>query len=316
MRKFYAFIVNPTAGNGKTKKIWRQIKKEIELRNIPYRSFFTQNSKHAEELVKQLLSIYPEQIIAIVAIGGDGTIHEVINGVSHFSGIPVGYIPGGSGNDFARGFSISTAPKAALKTILHHGKMGVCPFDIGECELGKNAKLKRFFVNSVGAGFDAEVAKAADSSTYKRVLNVLKLGRLSYVIALFEKLMTYQPTELSLKMDGVSRTIQDVWFVTVSNTPFYGGGMKISPSAKPNDGVLNVCLVSGLPRWKLLLLFMSVFLGWHKYIKEVEMFVAKEIQVESSVPLPVHADGEYAGYTPYRIKVRERSQHIFSKSCR
>ena len=113
--KMYIFIVNPTAGNGKAEKIYRRLKETDIFKKMNIVSYHTDYKGHAEELIEQLYTFYDKRTIeAIVVIGGDGTMHEVINGLKNWQ-VPISFIPGGSGNDFIRGISMSDSPEKIMQ---------------------------------------------------------------------------------------------------------------------------------------------------------------------------------------------------------
>ncbi len=305
MEKFYIFIINPKAGNGRGEKVWEKVKRNLQEQNIPYRSFFTQRPGHGKDIAQQMAHIHHEHLKGIVTVGGDGTMHEVINGLSHHPAIPVSFIPAGSGNDFARGFKI---PRATAQALLHivSKKSRIRRFDIGEYRLRKRKHKPSFFTSSLGIGFDGEVARRTNESKYKGILNKIGLGSLSYIITVVKLAMTYQPFQLKMKVDGKELEFSDVWLIATTNIKYYGGGMKISPDAIPNDGLLNVCIVHNLSRRKLLILFGTVFLGLHTKLKEVTLLVGKEIEVDTNKPVTMHADGELIGSTPVNIKIHSK----------
>ena len=112
------FIINPNAKNGRCRDIWRTIDKELKDKGISFLAFFTEYPGHARELAEAISKQADGQPIAIAAVGGDGTVHEVINGTAGFKNVAVGFIPGGSGNDFSRGFNIPKKSAAALELFL------------------------------------------------------------------------------------------------------------------------------------------------------------------------------------------------------
>ncbi len=303
MEKFLIFIINPKAGNGKGEKVWKKVKKQLQKRNIPYRSFFTQRPGHAKDLAQQMTHMHHENMKGIVAVGGDGTIHEVINGMGQYIHIPVGFISAGSGNDFARGFRLPRSTTQALNHILSSKFQRNKRYDLGEFRIGTRKHKANHFSSSIGIGFDGEVAKQTNESKYKGILNTFGLGSLSYIFTLLKLSLKYEPFALTLRVDGKLYTFEDVWLVATTNIKYYGGGMKICPEARPDDGVLNLCVVHNLSRKKLFFLFGTVFLGLHTRLKEVTMLRGSEIQVESDRSVTMHADGEVIGSSPATIKV-------------
>jgi diacylglycerol kinase (ATP) len=300
MTKLY-FIVNPKAGNGKAASIWSEVHKQLTEVDLDYEFHFSNKSGHAMELAREILS-QTDQLVTIVVIGGDGTINEVVNGIGkEVKRVRLGVIPGGSGNDFSRGYHIPREPKNALLHILKLNNRDLPAFDLGKIILSNNRE--HFFINSTGAGFDAKIAYEANHSKWKGALNRLSLGQLVYVIFLLKNLFTYRLTTIDLVIDGKKYTFPNTWFVTISNQPFYGGGMKIAPQAIANDGKLNVTVVHQLSKIKLLLVFISVFWGKHIHFKEVESFLAHTVSLHSNEPIFVHSDGEDIGFTPLHISV-------------
>ncbi|MDQ0340424.1 YegS/Rv2252/BmrU family lipid kinase [Caldalkalibacillus uzonensis] len=307
----YIFIVNPVSGNGKGLKIWKKVRKELDKRQVPYRSFFTKQAGHGTELAKQLAELYQEKITAIIAVGGDGTVHEIINGLSKYPRIPFSAISAGSGNDFARGFGLPRRPLPALNHILATSSSSLARYDMGVYHLGHKRKGKGYFINGIGVGFDGEVAKYTNQARYKKWLNTFKLGILAYVISALKLLFKYRTQEVIIRVDGQEYTFRDVWLVAICNIPYYGGGMKIIPQARPNDGLLNVCVVHQLKPWQVMLALGSVYLGWHTRLKAVKLIKGEMIQVSSEEPMTVHADGEIIGTSPILLTIEKRTRTIW-----
>ncbi|KAF0815612.1 Transcription regulator [Bacillus sp. ZZV12-4809] len=298
--KALIFIINPQAKNGYCLKVWGKVEQMLKEENIYYSAYRTEYRGHARELAK----IYAEQAggqkMYLVAVGGDGTVHEVINGALGHQNVSVGFIPGGSGNDFSRGFNIPKDPKESLAAILK-GISHSVKADIGMIRHidGK----KTYFINNMGAGFDALISRKVNSSKIKGILNQFSLGKFVYALFLVKELFFYKCADLEIFIDGKKHEIRAAWFVTISNQPFYGGGMKISPDANPYDGILNVTVVHNISRIKLLFVFASVFKGRHLGFKEVAVMQGKDICIHSSHSIPAHADGEALGSTPISASV-------------
>ncbi|MEH7238960.1 diacylglycerol/lipid kinase family protein [Bacillus sp. JJ1562] len=303
--KLLIFIVNQKAGNGKGLKVWKKLKHELERKKVYYRSFFTKHPNHAQELARQIGSMFEDKVEAVIAVGGDGTINEVVNGMVHYPEIKVGYIPAGSGNDFSRGFKVPKSPLDALSFILRNKSNKGKWFDIGKCRV-QGKSNSSYFVSSLGTGFDAAVSKLTNESKMKKYLNKVHLGSLAYVGALIRLLFSYHLTSVSLNIDGKYYQYDNVWFVTVSNQPFYGGGMKISPKANTMDGIFDVTVVHNLSRLKLLFVFVTVFFGAHTKFKEIAQHRGVNIKVESDEKMLVHADGELIGQIPVQVEVQHR----------
>lgn len=300
MKNLYV-IVNPQAKNGYSKKVWQDVERKLQLAQIPYQAFNTEYPGHATKLARSIcMETRPDDKAVIAVIGGDGTLHEVMNGAVGARNISVGFIPGGSGNDFSRGYGIPKNHLSALKFLLKQLDLQPILVDVGKI-VHSNEKTT-FFVNNMGAGFDALITKEANHSKLKKVMNRFSLGNLIYAYFVLQKLFTFKRTVVNMTIDGKKYKFDQTWFVTVSNQPYYGGGMKISPKALVQDGLLNVTIVHNLSRIKFLFVFITVFWGGHEKIKEVKTFLGKEILIDSKDPLFVHADGEFIGETPVNIQ--------------
>lgn len=309
MEKIY-FIVNPNAKNGSCREIWRNIEIELAKLDIPYLAFFTEYPGHAQELAESLARKSEGTPAVITAVGGDGTLHEVVNGAVSYPNITVGFIPGGSGNDFSRGFSIPKKAVNALHLIVDKTNTLTRKIDIGKIQ--HNELQETYFMNNMGVGFDAAVAKDSNESRMKQLLNRFSLGRLVYVYILVKKLLTFRTIPIKVTVDGKVYNYSNAWFVTVSNQPYYGGGMKIAPAALPDDGILDITVVHRISRLKLLLVFISVFWGKHTKFQEVEQFTGKYITIESTSEVLAHADGEGIGHTPMKIRACPKALEILS----
>ncbi|HJV31007.1 MAG TPA: diacylglycerol kinase family protein [Bacillales bacterium] len=309
MRKI-SFIINPKAKNGYCMEIWKLIERRLVESGFQYMAFFTEYPGHAQKISAQIAAMTQEEEV-IIAVGGDGTLHEVMNGVMNNKNMILGFIPGGSGNDFSRGFQIPTDPIEALQAMKRLMNKDATVIDTGKIHLDNESE--NYFINNMGAGFDALISYEVNQSPMKSLLNKLRLGRLVYVYVLLKKLFTYQCSTISLMIDGKKHIFEHTWFVTVSNQPYYGGGMKIAPKAVPDDGILDITIVHHLSRIKLLFVFISVFWGKHIHFKEVEMLTGRTISIDSQANLFVHADGEFIGYTPLKIQVQPNSLKVLTR---
>jgi diacylglycerol kinase (ATP) len=309
MDKIY-FIVNPNAKNGSCRKIWRNIEGILKEMKIPFLAFFTEYPGHAKEIAESLLRKANGKMITIAAVGGDGTLHEVVNGSAGKQNVVLGFIPGGSGNDFSRGFLIPKNSADALNLLIGKNNQDTETIDIGK--IRHNELQETYFMNNMGVGFDAVVAREANQSEMKRLLNRLSLGSMVYAYILIKKLLTFRCIPIDLDIDGRKYTYGAAWFVTVSNQPYYGGGMKIAPDALASDGLLDVTVVHQISRWKLLAVFISVFWGKHTMFKEVEQFTGKSISITSPNEILTHADGEVIGNIPLQIQACPRALKIIS----
>lgn len=309
MEQLY-FIINPKARNGACLKIWERLESKLKNKNISYMALFTEYPGHAKRLADQI-AIKSTEIKILIAVGGDGTMHEVMNGMVKYKNIILGFIPGGSGNDFSRGFQIPVDPEEALNIIFRLMKKEASLIDIGEITM--HDQINHYFINNMGAGFDAIISYEVNHSRMKALFNKLSLGRLIYVYFLLKKLFTYKCSTIDLSIDGKKHIFEHTWFVTVSNQPYYGGGMKIAPGSLADDGLFDIIVVHRLSRLKLFFVFISVFWGKHIHFKEVKTFKGSLVSIHTNSPLYVHADGEFIGYTPLTINLHSKAVKVLTR---
>ncbi|MEJ9212125.1 diacylglycerol kinase family protein [Bacillus smithii] len=292
----YYFIVNKLSGNGKGRKVWRKIEKLLQEKRIHYQVRFTERPKHAVEIVKEISS---ETGMTVVAVGGDGTVHDVANGLID-SNIPLGIIPAGSGNDLARALQIPMNYQKALERILI-GKQR--KMDVGR--IGNEC-----CITITGIGFDGKVAEANNSSKYKKWLNTFRLGNLSYGLSFLHVLFQYRPVNVQLKVDEKNFSFFNVWFIAIANTQSYGGGIKICPEACYDDGLFDICIVHDLSKWELLRTFPKAFVGKHVLHPGVTMIRGKQVDVASDWPVIVQGDGELLAKTPVQVTIERGALRI------
>jgi diacylglycerol kinase (ATP) len=294
----YYFIVNRVSGNGKGLKVWKKVEKLLKEKRVNYQVRFTERPKHAVEIAKEFSS---EKCDAVVAIGGDGTIHDVANGLIG-SNIPLGIIPAGSGNDLARALDIPMDYKKALERILM-GKQRT--IDVGR--IGKE-----YCITVTGIGFDGKVAEVNNSSKYKNWLNFIRLGALSYGFSVLHVLLNYRPVNIQLKVDGKSFVFFNVWLIAIANIPNYGGGIRICPDACYNDGLFDICIVHNITKWELLRMFPKAYKGKHVFHPSVTMIKGKHVEVTSGWPVIVQSDGEILTKTPVNVMIQKEALLIIS----
>ncbi|MCM3717994.1 diacylglycerol/lipid kinase family protein [Fictibacillus phosphorivorans] len=304
--KRYFFIIN--ANNSEAVKVFNHLKKELDQEETPYRTFYTEHKGHAVEIAKKIIYVNKDSIKAIIAVGGDGTIHEVFNGIKDDPEIPLGFISSGSGNDIVRVFAPKV--KSVKNQINYIKRTRLIKSDSGVIRMIGRSKKDQVFLSAIGIGLDGEVAKYTNEARYKKVLHKLRLGTFAYVITLFKVLKSYKPVSIEVEIDGQVHTFNSVWLVAIGNLPYYGGGMKICPEARYNDGKLDVCIVHTITIQKLLMLFVFVFWGGHVKFKGVSQFIGRTIKVSTNQPVAVHADGEYKGTTPVSIEINPSSVPI------
>ena len=269
-KKRYMLIVNPEAGSGKTMKVLPQIENILRAKKIEYEFHFTQEPRHATELVKEI----GDKFDVIVSVGGDGTINEVINGLPDLK-IAFGMIPIGTGNDFSRSCSIPyDSIEEAIQILLNHDVKNI---DVGEVN-------GRKFVNVLGIGFEGQ------ANLNGRKLEFIK-GAFRYILAIGYTLFAFKRIPIKLTLD---RKIleDDIYLISIGNGWNVGGGLQLTPKAKLDDGVFDVAYIKEITRWRIVINFSKLSNGTITDLDEVKMFQAKRIKVESTEYIPFHFDGE------------------------
>ncbi len=282
----YFFIVNPKSRSGLGKKIWNQIEAILLQKNISYKVFFTRYPHHATKIAKNLSQNNKSQTWVI--LGGDGTVNEVLCGISHFSNITLGYIPTGSSNDLARDLQLPTDPAKALEIVLNPKEYIFK--DVGMIQYGEQT---RAFSVSAGMGFDAAVSCEALQSKTKNFFNKIKLGKLTYAGIALKRLALFQPYACTLILDQ-NQTIEfkKCYFTAFMIHKYEGGGFKFCPDANYNDSLLDICVVDRLHKLQILFLLPTAFFGLHTKVKNVHIYRCNSAVLKSTTPQFVHVDGE------------------------
>ncbi len=287
--KKYLFIVNPIAGKGRALELIPKIKESFNKENIDYKIKVTKQKGEGEKLAREGIK---EGFNHIIAVGGDGTAYEVVNGIRGEK-VVLGILPAGTGNDFARMLKLPKDYNEILETIKASQKKKI---DIGLIN-------DRYFLNCSSVGIDAEIVK--ETEKIKKYVS----GTLAYVIGVLKTLVRYRYKDVSIEIDG-KRMKRDIELIAVGNGKYYGGGMKINPMADLDDGFLDICLVNKISKIKFALLFLTVFKGKHLGIKEVESLRGKEIKIFGDKDLMLNADGDIIGTTPVEIKIEKRAIEV------
>ncbi|MFZ1011227.1 MAG: diacylglycerol kinase family protein [Candidatus Sulfotelmatobacter sp.] len=261
-----------------------------------------------------------DQADVILIFGGDGTIHRHLNQLVKL-GLPVLVVPAGSGNDFARAlglrnvkdsiaawqsFRAEQSLEAAYVRVIDLGTITPLesPSETELTNLSRNSRLgtKNYFCSVAGIGLDGEVARRANK--LPRWLR----GHGGYALGLAPALFHFAP--LSMKIfaqesngEWSVRSDHPTMLAAFANSGIYGGGMKIAPRAKLDDGQLDVCVIAGMDPFKLAYLFPTVYFGRHLDIRDVNYFQATRLRVETERPLDVYADGEWVCRTPIEVAV-------------
>ncbi|MCK5051542.1 MAG: diacylglycerol kinase family lipid kinase [Candidatus Cloacimonetes bacterium] len=291
-------VYNPFAGHGRAKKILPEVEAEFTKHNIEFDLRLTDYPEHATEIMKEAkFKTYD----AIIAAGGDGTLFEVINGYyinSARKKPPIGILPIGTGNAFARDLELHVSKwKEAIAII---AQMKPRKVDVGKYT---SHGQSYYFLNILGLGFVADVGKTAKK---------LKIfGNISYTFGVLYQMLMLKPFKLKIEIDG-ELIERDNIFVEISNTT-YTANFYMAPNAKIDDGLLDITLLGKMGRIGLLKAFPKVFTGEHIHLPEVETFTAKHIKITTYPPKVLTPDGELIGTTPVEIECLHQDIEVLWK---
>ncbi len=309
-----SFIVNKCSRGGKGALVWDEIEEYLKKRDIEYAAKMTEYAGHATKLAEEMTACVLEKNneVTLIAVGGDGTIGEVINGISDFSKVRFGVVPVGSGNDFARGLKLSKEPIENLESIINCLEEDV--IDIGSVVWDDGSK-QRYFAVSSGIGIDAEVCKRILASRLKGVLNKIRLGKLTYLIVTVQSLFSMDTSDVSIRFDGNEvKKIRKLIFNAVMNFRTEGGGVPMAPKADARDGLLSICCIHTIPKLATFFFLPFLVIGKHHFINGIDIENHKTCDIILKKPMPLHADGEYLGETD-RVSFKCRTKRLRMLNC-
>ncbi|KAL2621008.1 hypothetical protein R1flu_001213 [Riccia fluitans] len=314
-KRDYVFIVNPNGANGRTGELWRKLRPQLTARlgkdwNVSEK--FTSGPQNATQLTREAIH---DGAAAVVAVGGDGTLHEVVNGFFDNGELiksedsesigpktALGLLPMGTGSDFARVFDLNKDINKAIDRLCRGEKKKI---DVGRVIYGKERKEK-FFINvadlhlSAKAGFFAGMHK--------------QIGNLCYVIGALRGFQGHRNRDFKIRVDGGEwETWSNVTAICVGNSKYFGGGMKITPSADPSSGDLEAVIIRDHRWYNFLVKLHTLYLGSHVRQKNVFSMKVRSIDVAeldnfSNDKYPgtfIQADGEHLGFLDASITSKE-----------
>lgn len=290
-------IVNPHAGKRHVGQEIPELERTLQARGLAYTLVRTQGRGDATRYAREALGSGAR---FLVAVGGDGTVNEVVNGMLESDGATVapepvlGVVAAGSGCDFIRTFGL---PGDSSRACLHLTGDNTYPLDVGRITYTTVAGGNdvRHFANVAEAGLGAAVAARAERMSSR-------FGRSKYFFGFWLTMPTFRLASVRVQADR--RTYEGpAYLVVVGNAQYYGGGMKISPRSYPGDGVLDVLVFKG-PKTDSFTLLPKIYRGEHIPHDHVEEFrVKRALTIEADRPLPIEADGEVLGTTPATFEV-------------
>lgn len=275
----YALIVNPSSGGGRALQVLPEVERAFDELRMVLRVELTRSLEHGVDLALDAVEAGEIPVV----LSGDGLI-GAIGGAMAGSKVPLGIVPGGRGNDLARGLGIPTGPRSAVEAIAVGHRVNI---DVGE------ANGERF-LGVASVGFDSEANRIANASRLS--------GRMVYAWAALRALAGWKPQRFSLIEGGVQTRFTG-YTVAVANNGFYGAGMNIAPEADPRDGQLDVVTVGDVSRLRFVLNLPKVFRGSHVNGKEVKSWRTTGIEIRASRQMTVYADGDPLTDLPAKLRI-------------
>jgi YegS/Rv2252/BmrU family lipid kinase len=271
-----ALLVNPHAAGGRPLRLLPRIEARLRELGLEFRVQRTHSLLHGCELAREAAA----RGEVPVTLSGDGLIGAVAGALRDIPDAVLGVLPGGRGNDFARMIGLPLDAVAACD-VLAHGREA--PVDLGAAD-------GRTFLGIASLGFDSDANRIANAAPPQ-------LGRLVYVYGALRALAAWKPARFTVEVDG-ARTEFTGWSVAAANSGFYGGGMRLAPHARLDDGALDVILVSDCSKLRCAITLPKVFRGAHIHEPNVTELRGAEVRVSADRPFTVYADGDPIGKLP------------------
>jgi len=285
MKNTWYIIINPTSGNAAAKKQWKQIVTYLDIYKISFFATFSQFKHHECELVNNAIQ---EGYRKFISVGGDGTLHQIINGIMaqklvEVAELKVAVIPIGTGNDWVKTYRIPKNIKNAVSII---AKENSIKQDIGHLQLLETDQIV-YFNNVAGIGFDGYVVN--NISKFK------KYGVMAYLVGTITSFMRYKKTILTIKFNNQEMSTQSLLTI-VGICKFSGGGMQLTSNVNTRDGLFDISIAKDFNFLKMLLNVFKFFNGGIVNHKEVETYKTAEIQITAKDEKTfIQADGELIG---------------------
>ena len=286
------FICNPKSGHSKASECAQLLKQSLEAMDIPHEFHFTTSKQNTIDITREITSKGAENVIVI---GGDGTLHDVLNGISDTSAVTLGLIPCGSGNDFASSAGIPLDPYKALGIILN-GKTRFV--DYMECSGVRG-------INVMGTGVDVDILKRCYNS------KVLK-GKFKYAIATLVSVFCYKYPHLTAIADGV-KAERETFILSVANGKCFGCSIVIAPHADISDGKLDYVLVNSMKWYHKPNALIHLAAGKILDIKQSEFTNVEHVEALFDKPTDIEIDGEIYHDLKFDVRVVHDRLKMFTK---
>jgi diacylglycerol kinase (ATP) len=286
------FLVNPASANGKTGKRWPALRARAEALGLDGDVLLSERPGHLIELAREAARTHD----LLVVVGGDGTLNEVVNGVAG-STAELAIVPAGTGQDFGRTYGIPTRFDEAVRVALTGEPRTI---DLGRATFVGG---ERYFANVGSVGMSGAVAQRANSMS--KALG----GRATFYYALVREFLRWENTQVTVTFDGGERhgPMHDV---IVANGAWHGGGMKLAPGARSDDGLFDVVLIGDISKLDFVTTSPKLYKGGHIHHPRVDVVRTSWLEVDAAEPLPVELEGEPVGTTSVRFEIVPRALRV------
>lgn len=289
-------VVNPMAGSHSAGKAWREISSLLHAQGINYEEFLVRPKLFASKYVAEAIG---RGCRKVVAVGGDGTVHQVLTGIMNAScqeRVTVAVIPVGSGNDWIKLYGI---PKDFRKAVSLIGGGFTLSQDVGVVTMLSCKNKHSYMMNVGGVGLDAYVCRRVNLMKAEG-----KRGKMIYLKGLVDEYFRYRSVNAVVSCDGEKTYSGRMLSMSIGNGKYSGGGMQQTPDAKPDDGLFDVTIISHIPWWKILFKAKKLFDGSITHDPCVVFGRCSNVKVETSPGSLVEVDGEIVGMTPVSFELK------------
>jgi YegS/Rv2252/BmrU family lipid kinase len=275
----FAILMNPTSAGGKPLRVLPALRQALSEAGAEHRVVETRDMAHATHAARDASG----RGEVVVALGGDGLVGKLAGALRDSA--PLGIVPAGRGNDFARALGIPEDVPGATRVLLEGVRKAL---DLGEA----NGKP---FACIASLGYDSDANRIANEAKIVR-------GNMVYAYAAIRALLAWKPARFTVRLDGREHRFEG-YTVAAANTGYYGGGMNMAPGADPSDGLLDVIFIENVSKARFIANLPKVFKGTHVEVDSVEVHRAREVEISSDRPFDVYADGDPLTTLPATVRL-------------
>jgi YegS/Rv2252/BmrU family lipid kinase len=284
--------VNPASANGSTGRRWPEIARTAAAAGVAGDALFSQRPGELTELTRRAIA---DGARLLVVVGGDGTVHEVVNGALGASGVELAVLPRGTGKDFVRSLRIPSDLRRALD-VARDGQARTVDLGRASYRSWDGSEGSAIFANFAGAGISGAIARRANTSS--KALG----GRVSFLAATVAVFASWKSAEVAVRIDAERRSGR-MFEVLAMNGDYAGGGMWVTPDAEPDDGRIDVLLIGDVTKADFVRTFPKIYRGKHLSHPKIEVLHGRTVEVDATPAVPVVLDGEQPGTTPARFEI-------------